>query len=137
MPRVLAKIRGMTEAVEIQDARCLRCGRQLRAARSVEAGYGRTCQARIRAAALAAAIADFTVAQVEKARELIADGGLVPTNRAGVYRAVRSRGDVTYLVTPDGVCNCAWALRSGLAAGCYHVAAARILDAAKPERKAA
>jgi hypothetical protein len=137
MPRVLAKIRGMTEAVETQDARCLRCGRQLRAARSVEAGYGRHCKAKIRAAAQAAAIADFTAAQVEKARELISDGGLVPTNRAGVYRAVSSRGDVTYLVTAEGQCNCTWALRSGRGAGCYHVAGARILEAATPGRKAA
>jgi hypothetical protein len=94
-------------------------------------------QGQDRVAAQAAALADFTPAQVDKAREFVADGGIVPTNRDGVYRAVSSKGDVTYLVTADGVCNCTWSLRSGRAAGCYHVAAARIIDAAKPARKAA
>lgn len=120
-----------------QPARCLRCGRHLRAASSIAAGYGRYCSAKIRAAEHAAALADFTEKQIDKARELIADGGIVPTIRAGVYRAVSSKGDVTYLITADGVCNCAWSLRSGRAAGCYHVVAARIIEAAKRTRKAA
>jgi len=109
---------------------CLRCERAYRRGAALR-------RARIRAAAKAEAVKDFTPVQVEKAEELIADGGLVPTTRGGVYRAVSSKGDVTYLVTADGVCNCAWALRSGRAAGCYHVAAARIIEAAKPARKAA
>jgi len=123
----------MDASITEGPTRCLRCGRKL----TRSTGYGPVCRARIRAAERAAHIGDFTAAQVDKARELIADGGLVPTNRPGVYRAVSSRGDVTYLVTPDGICNCAWALRSGLAAGCYHVAAARILEAAQYVRKAA
>jgi hypothetical protein len=71
------------------EARCLRpgCGRKLTAPASVKAGYGPVCRARIRAAALAEAVKDFTAKQVEKARELIADGGLVPTSGPASTRA--------------------------------------------------
>lgn len=128
----------MSKTPDTHTARCLRCGRALRAATSVKASsYGPTCRARIRAVAVAEALTDFTANQVDKARELITDGGLIPTNRQGVYRAVSSRGGVIYLVTAAGQCNCTWALRSGRGAGCYHVAAARILEASKPTRKAA
>lgn len=116
------------EVVEAHShqARCLRCGRKLTAARSVSEGYGRGCRARIRAAAIAQAVKDFTATQVEKARELIADGGLVPTKRPGVYRAVSSKGDGTYLVHVSGNCACPGGLRGR---ACYHGIAARILGA--------
>jgi len=74
-------------------------------------------------------VKDFTTAQVDKARELIADGGLVPTNRPGVFRAVSSRGDGSYLVHTSGNCNCPAGLRSRSL--CYHAAAARILGATR------
>jgi hypothetical protein len=76
----------MSDAADTHTIRCLRCGRTLRAATSVKASYGPTCRARIRAAALAQALTDFTANQVDKARELITDGGLIPTNREGVRR---------------------------------------------------
>jgi hypothetical protein len=91
------------------------------------------CRARIRAAALAEAVKDFTQAQVDKARELISDGGLVPTKRAGVYQSVSSDGVTVYLTHFAG-CTCRAGLRS---VRCYHVAGARILSAAAPARRAA
>ena len=108
-----------------QPARCLRCGRSLRASASITAGYGPVCRARIRAAQLAAALRDFTADQAAKARELIADAGLVPTRHAGVYRAVSSDGTSTYLTHPAG-CSCPAGLRGRR---CYHMAAARVLTA--------
>ncbi|MGH3126089.1 MAG: hypothetical protein ACRDND_34365, partial [Streptosporangiaceae bacterium] len=69
----------------------------------------------------------FTSAQVDKARELIADGGLVPTARPGVFRAVSSRGDIAYL-THSAACNCPAGLRSR--SSCYHTLAVRIVLAA-------
>lgn len=111
-----------------QQCRCLRCGRILRAATSVAAGYGRGCKARIRAAAIAAAVRDFTAQQVTKALELIADNGLVPTRHAGVFRAVASDGTTTYLTHSD-TCNCPAGLRSRNR--CYHSAAVRMVLARK------
>jgi hypothetical protein len=112
-----------------QEHRCLRpgCGRVLRSAKSVALGYGPKCAAKIRAAALEAARADFTAEQQAKADELIRDGGLVPTARPGVFRAVSSKGDAAYLVHP-AACNCAAGLRARRP--CYHSLAARILTIA-------
>lgn len=107
-------------------ARCLRCGRALRAARSIRASYGPVCRARILAARLTEALRDFTAAQIGKARELIADGGLVPSGRPGVFRAVSSRGDESYLAH-SATCNCPGALRGRR---CYHSLAVRIVTAA-------
>lgn len=114
------------EHTEAHTAKCLRCGRTLRSAKSVSRSYGAWCAAKIRAAALAEAVKGFATAQVEKARELIELGGLVPV-RAGIFRAVSSKGDASYLVTPNGQCNCPAGLRSGRADRCYHVAAARMV----------
>ena len=104
--------------------KCLRCGRTLRAASSIKASYGRVCRARIRAAALARALRDFSAAQVEKAREAVADGALVRM-RNGVWQAASSDGSSTYLVAWT-TCNCPAGLHGRL---CYHVAAARMIAA--------
>lgn len=120
----------MSNATE-HTVKCLRCGRTLRAAASVKAGYGRGCQARIRKAAIDAAFEGFSDDQRAKAGELIRDGGLVPTSRPGVFRTVGSKGDVTYL-THSAACNCPAGLRGR---PCYHLAAARVLTATS--RKAA
>jgi hypothetical protein len=109
-------------------AKCLTCGR-VRRFRSAEAAAsaapsGRICRAKLRLAAIAEAARGFAAAQVSKARELIADGGLIPTGRPGVFRAVSSRGDGTYLTHP-ATCSCA-AGRRGKATPCYHSLAARL-----------
>lgn len=118
----------MTTAAETPAAaRCLRCRRTLTAAASISAGYGPGCRARIRAAALATSSAEFTAAQVARARELLVDGGLIPTGRAGVYQSVSSDGATTYLTHRAG-CTCPAGTR-GNGRTCYHRAAARILGA--------
>ena len=70
---------------------------------------------------------EFTAAQVARARELLADGGLISTNRAGVYQSVSSDGATTYLTHRAG-CTCPAGTR-GNGRTCYHRAAARILGA--------
>lgn len=115
----------MTRTTGTHTAHCLRCGRTLRSAASVKASYGPVCRARIRAAALAEALRDFTAAQRDKAAELIADGALVPVRR-GIFRTVSSKGDAQYLTAATGQCNCPAGLRGRR---CYHGAAARTLAA--------
>jgi hypothetical protein len=106
--------------------RCLRCGRRLRSDRSIAAGYGADCRARIRAAAKLAALAAWTERQLEQARELIEDGGVVPTSRPGVFRTVSSDGEEFHL-THIEACNCPAGLKSKL---CYHRAAVTLVLAA-------
>jgi hypothetical protein len=115
-------------------AKCLRCGR-VRRFRSAEAAanaapHGRICAMRVRLAAMTEAVKGFAATAIEKAQQLIADGGIIPSGRKGIMRAVSSTGDGTYLVTAAGQCNCIAALRSGKADRCYHTAAARLLVAA-------
>jgi hypothetical protein len=109
------------------ETRCLRCGRKL----TVSVGYGRTCLRKIREAAISEARADFSADQQARADELIRDGGLVPTNREGVYRAVSSDGTASYLVHAS-VCTCKAGLR---AKRCYHQLAARIIGLASRSRQ--
>jgi hypothetical protein len=112
-----------TTASSEAGRRCLRCGRKLTASTGA---YGPKCAAKIRQAALDEARAGFTAEQQAKADELIRDGGIVPTNRDGVFRSVSSRGDATYL-THAAACNCKAGLQGRR---CYHVLAARVLSVA-------
>lgn len=105
---------------------CIRCHRALRSPASQRRGAGVWCAAKMRAAALAEAVRGFAEAQVEKAREAIADGALVAI-RAGVYQVVSSKGDATYLSHSD-VCNCPAGLHGRR---CWHLAAVRIITAGK------
>lgn len=104
---------------------CLRCGRPLTSAASTRRGYGPTCAARIRAAAQAADLADYSAAQVDAARELIEDGGVLALGRR-VYRTVSTDGTELHLTAPQA-CNCKAGLKG---IRCYHTAAARLLLAA-------
>jgi Family of unknown function (DUF6011) len=117
----------VTKAAETPATRCLRCRRALTAAASISAGYGPGCRARIRAAAFATSAGEFTAAQLARAGELLADGGLIPTSRAGVYQSVSSDGTTIYRTHPAG-CTCPAGTR-GNGRTCYHRAAARILGA--------
>jgi uncharacterized protein DUF6011/SWIM zinc finger len=102
-----------------QTTKCHRCGRVLADAKSVAAGYGRTCRARIDAAAKAAASIEQP-AQVAKAVELVEDHGIVRVTGA-LFHAVSSNGTVLYEVTPViGRCSCR-AGQYGLR--CYHLIA--------------
>lgn len=102
-----------------RTAKCLRCHRTLRVARSVRDGYGRGCKARIRAAAIAAAVKGFAQRQIDAARELIEDRALVATSRPGVYRVVSSDGERTYLAHSQ-TCTCPSGLRRLTATTCKH-----------------
>jgi hypothetical protein len=115
-----------TETAATQH-RCLRpgCGRVLKSAKSVALGYGPVCAAKIRAAALAEARADFTAEQADKAAELIRDGGIV-TEGPGLYAAVSSKGTDTY-ATDGHSCTCPSGAKDRR---CYHTLAARILTIA-------
>jgi hypothetical protein len=111
-------------------SKCLRCGRTRRfhSAQAAAAAkpYGRICGALVRAAAIAEVVKGFKDAQVEKARELISDGGLVPL-RAGIFRAANSAGDGSYLVARQA-CACPAGIHGRL---CYHRAAVAIVLASK------
>lgn len=105
-----------------EQNRCMRCGRKL----TVSTGYGPKCQARIRAAAKAAELAEWTERQLEDAQELLEDGGVVPTSRPGVFRTVSTDGTEFHL-THAAACNCQAGLRS---VRCYHRAAVALVLAA-------
>lgn len=119
----------MTNAAEAQasSTKCLRCGRSLRASRSVSDGVGRTCKAKI---AAAAKTTTAKPAQVAKAVELIELAAIVPLashRRARVFRTVSSDGTRTYLTTAHN-CNCAAGLKSRNE--CCHMLAAQFVTAA-------
>lgn len=104
---------------------CVKCHRPLRNASPD--GLGPKCRRYVRRNATA--LDGFKPAQVDAARELIEDGGIIPvrTVRVGtVYRTVATDGTETYLTTAAGHCTCPAGHRS---ARCYHVAAALSLAA--------
>ncbi|MDK1473628.1 DUF6011 domain-containing protein [Streptomyces sp. 549] len=106
---------------------CLRCGRPLRAARSIANGYGRTCKAKVAAAAKAEIVAQYKAHLVAKAEELIEQGGIVAIRARRVFRTVSSDGTRTYLSAPQG-CTCKAGLKGRHA--CFHRIAAHILSLA-------
>lgn len=103
-----------------QTTHCHRCGRIIRSAKSVAAGLGPVCAAKIAEAALVAARTD-PAAQVDKAVELIEDGAIVQITPA-VYWAVSTDGTVNYEVSPlTGGCTCK---ASQYGQRCFHLLAA-------------
>jgi hypothetical protein len=123
----------MTE--QTSPARCQSCGRKLTAASSVAAGRGPVCRARVRkAAATVAGLGEFHGWQVDKAREAIEMGAVIPSSRPGLYAAVSGDGVTVYLVDViEGSCTCKAAANGRR---CYHLAAALILSAATGRRAA-
>ncbi|MFF0862322.1 helix-turn-helix domain-containing protein [Nonomuraea sp. NPDC003560] len=66
--------------------------------------------------------------QLDKARELIEQGGIVATSRPALYVAISSDGTSQYVVDQaEHSCTCRAAIR-GL--NCYHLAAADLVEAA-------
>ena len=109
-----------------QTARCIRCSRVLRSAKSIADGAGRTCKAKIAEAANAAT--EYKPVQIAKAVETIELGAIVRSDRPRLYLAVSSNGSTNYVVnTIDQSCTCK-AVERGIR--CYHLAAAQILAAA-------
>ncbi|MDX2702161.1 DUF6011 domain-containing protein [Streptomyces sp. PA03-6a] len=109
-------------ASTIDHTNCLRCGRTLTSAKSRATGYGPTCAAKIRHAN---AGTDFKPHQIASARELIADGAIIPL-RSVVFLTVSTDGTETYKTAPTG-CTCPAGLKGSR---CYHQLAARLLLAA-------
>lgn len=103
------------------EGRCLapNCGRKLTDPKSVALGYGPKCAAKVRAAAKTADLSAWTPAQVEQARELIEDGGVVPSSREGVFHTVSADGTETHLTHP-AACNCTSGLKTHQPRPCYH-----------------
>jgi hypothetical protein len=105
--------------------KCTRCGRVLRSTTSIARAYGRTCRAKVLAAAQ---LADHKPTQIAKAQELIELGGIVPL-RSGhnrVFVVVSTSGTGRYLTAPQA-CNCAAGLRGKSV--CYHRIAAQLIAA--------
>ncbi|MGC5012542.1 helix-turn-helix domain-containing protein [Streptosporangium sp. DT93] len=75
---------------------------------------------------LTADVADFKAAQLDRARELIEQGGILPTRRPGIYTAVSSDGSARYLVHRCG-CSCPSGARGKHL--CYHRAAVALVQA--------
>jgi hypothetical protein len=111
---------------------CLRCGRELRSPKSIADRYGRRCKQLVLAAARETTPGDYSPAQIDKAREAIEQGGIVPTSRPPLWTAVSSDGSTTYLVAVQG-CTCPAGLKQRR---CYHRAAVAILTAARTRRAA-
>lgn len=108
-----------------EPTRCLRCHRVLRSAKSVAVGAGPRCLRKVRDAEQVADLTDYKPAQLDAARELIADGAIVPL-RSVIFLTVSTDGTETYRSAPTG-CNCPGGLKGRL---CYHTAAARMWLAA-------
>ena len=106
-------------------ATCRRCHATLRSTRSVARGIGPTCERNERREQAAAA-AGFKPTAVVKAKELIADKGIIAIRGRRVFQVVASNGTDRYLTAPQA-CTCPAGLRGKHA--CYHRAAATMLAA--------
>lgn len=71
---------------------------------------------------------------ITKARNLISECGLAPTNRDDVFSALSSDGVTKYLCSPQGWCFCPAGLND---LRCYHVLAAQLLVAETLREEAA
>ncbi len=115
----------MTKTQKLQTATCRRCRATLTAKRSVQRGIGDRCL-RLERQEQAAQAAGFKASAIEKARQLIADHGIVPVRGRRVFQVVASNGTDRYLTAPS-TCNCPAGLKGRFA--CYHRAAAVMLAA--------
>lgn len=108
-----------TETAETKT-HCLRCGRR------ASGTYGSGCAAKIRSAAKTIDLSAWTSRQIEDARELIWDGGVIPTARPGAFRTVSHDGASIYLTSARN-CSCS---RGAERKPCFHRCAVVIILAA-------
>lgn len=110
-----------------ETTKCRRCKRTLRSADSLARQMGRTCARKTRQEEAAKLVlANYSAVQVEKVRELLADGGVQRVDRT-TFLAVASNGIDRYEVsTVHASCTCK-AGQNGRR--CYHVAAATLAAA--------
>lgn len=109
-----------------EQTRCRHCHRPLRSARSIALGYGPTCHRKIRHATTAAATTTKPDA-INKAVELIEQGGILPLRGRRIFTVVSSDGERTYKTAAQG-CTCPAGVRGRHV--CYHRVAAAILQLA-------
>jgi hypothetical protein len=115
----------MNTTTTSQDTvRCTGCNRPLRSAKSRAEKIGRTCKTKARKLAAVLA-AGFKPAAIEKAKELIEQGGIIPLRGRRVFQVVASNGIDTYK-TAKQACSCPAGIKSRT---CYHVVAAHLLAA--------
>ena len=114
--------------VTCETIRCLRCGRKIRAAKSVAASFGPGCRAAIRREAREHALDGLNGRQRDEAVEIVADGGVVPSAHKGVWLVASGDGTQVYRTTPTGQCNCKWGLKTLAAHPCKHVGAVRLVQ---------
>jgi hypothetical protein len=104
---------------------CLRCRRAL--TNPTPDGYGPKCRAMVRRAARAEVVAQYKPYLVEKAEELIEQGGLIPLRANRVFLAVSSDGSTAYR-THRAACTCPAGIKGQHA--CKHRIAAHLLSIA-------
>lgn len=104
----------MTPGPTDTTARCDRCHRPLRSAKSIADRMGRTCKKRERQEV---AVAGYKPTTVTRAKELIEQGALIPVRGRRVFQVVASNGIDRYLTAAEG-CNCPAGLRAKHV--CYH-----------------
>lgn len=97
---------------------------------SIARGYSKACAAKVRAAAKAADLSQWTPSQVEDARQAIEDGAVVPSNREGVFHVVSTDGSEVHLTHRDG-CNCTSGLQTLPPRPCWHRCAVAIVLASQ------
>jgi len=107
-----------------EQTRCRHCRRPLRSTRSIALGYGPTCHRKIRNATTTVTAKPDAI---EKARELIEQGGILPLRGRRIFTVVSSDGARTYKTAAQG-CTCPAGVRGRHV--CYHRVAATILQLA-------
>ncbi|MET9321954.1 hypothetical protein ABZX75_17430 [Streptomyces sp. NPDC003038] len=107
------------------EIRCTKCGRRLR--NDSPDGLGPKCRRKVRKAARSNELDQYKPHLVEKAAELLEQGGMVPlrdTGKNAVYLAVSSDGLEVYR-TARAACTCPAGLRATYM--CAHRIAAHVL----------
>lgn len=117
----------MADTTTAQPARCIECGRALTSTTSITRGRGKHCAAKVRRTAATATTDGFTRDQVDAARELIEDAGIVRL-RGHIYLTVSTNGERVHRTTATR-CTCQAGIRSevkGNGKACYHQLAVRM-----------
>jgi uncharacterized Zn finger protein len=108
-----------------EPTRCLKCRRILR--RPSPDGYGPKCRQKLRRAARSPLVAQYKPHLVEKAVELLEQGGLIPLRKNRVFLAASSDGSGVYR-THRAACTCPAGIKGVHV--CKHRIAAHIVSAA-------
>lgn len=110
------------------EHRCVKCHRLLR--NPSPDGYGPKCRSKLRRAARSPELAQYKPHLVERAVELLEQGGLIPLRKSSknrVYLAVSSDGSTAYR-TARAACTCPAGLKAVHV--CKHRIAAHAFDLA-------